>query len=311
VPRLGRKTRLGDKQREVLWGVFSRVRDGLAAGGRVTMPMVFAEAAKSCQRSDGMVPTHFVVDEAQDISIPQLRFLAALAAERADGLFFAGDTGQRIFQAPFSWKTMGVDIRGRSRTLKMNYRTSHQIRRLADTLLSEAVADVDGNVEERRGTVSAFNGPEPELELFPDEQSEAARVAEWIGQRIVEGLKPHALSVFVRSTSELSRAMSAVKRAGQAAALIGDAVEPAAGSIAVGTMHDAKGLEFQAVVVMACDEEIVPLASRIEALTDTADVDVVYETERHLLYVACTRARDHLLLTAVAPGSEFLQDLGV
>jgi superfamily I DNA/RNA helicase len=92
-----------------------------------------------------------VVDEAQDINVPQLRFLAALSGGRPDSLFFAGDLGQRIFQQPFSWKALGVDIRGRSRTLRINYRTSHQIRMQADRLLGPELSDVDGNTEERGG----------------------------------------------------------------------------------------------------------------------------------------------------------------
>ena len=70
-----------------------------------------------------------------------------------------------------------------------------------------------------------------------------------------------------------------------------------------------KGLEFRAVVVMACDDEVVPLQSRIEQVAEESDLEEVYNTERHLLYVACTRARDNLLVSAVAPASEFLQDL--
>ncbi len=73
-------------------------------------------------------------------------------------------------------------------------------------------------------------------------------------------------------------------------------------------MHLAKGLEFRAVVVMACDDEIIPLQERIETVGDDADLQEVYDTERHLLYVACTRARDHLLVTGVDPVSEFLDD---
>lgn len=73
-------------------------------------------------------------------------------------------------------------------------------------------------------------------------------------------------------------------------------------------MHAAKGLEFRAVVVMACDDEVIPLQERVESVSDEADLAEVYDTERHLLYVACTRARDELLVTAVSPGSEFLQD---
>jgi len=79
--------------------------------------------------------------------------------------------------------------------------------------------------------------------------------------------------------------------------------------VAVSTMHLAKGLEFRAVAVMACDDEVIPLQERIETVTDEADLEDVYNTERQLLYVACTRARDHLLVTSVAPASEFLDDL--
>jgi superfamily I DNA/RNA helicase len=63
------------------------------------------------------------------------------------------------------------------------------------------------------------------------------------------------------------------------------------------------------VVVMACDDEVVPLQSRIQNIADAVDLQEVYNTERHLLYVACTRARDRLLITATKPASEFLDDL--
>jgi superfamily I DNA/RNA helicase len=86
-------------------------------------------------------------------------------------------------------------------------------------------------------------------------------------------------------------------------------VETVSGHLSICTMHLAKGLEFRAVVVMACDDEIVPLQERIEAVGDDADLQEVYDTERHLLYVACTRARDHLLVSGVSPVSEFLDDL--
>ena len=86
-------------------------------------------------------------------------------------------------------------------------------------------------------------------------------------------------------------------------------VQTETGHVSVCTMHQAKGLEFKAVVVMACDDEIIPLQARIEAVGDTGDLEELYNTERHLLYVACTRARDELLVTSASPGSEFLDDL--
>ena len=84
-----------------------------------------------------------MVDECQDITAAQLRLLAAIAGTGPDALFFAGDLGQRIFQQPFSWSQYGIDIRGRSRTLRINYRTSQQIRQQADQLLDPESRDVD------------------------------------------------------------------------------------------------------------------------------------------------------------------------
>jgi superfamily I DNA/RNA helicase len=91
--------------------------------------------------------------------------------------------------------------------------------------------------------------------------------------------------------------------------VLDDHVETTSGHVSISTMHLAKGLEFRAVVVMACDDEVIPLQERIETAGDESELEEVYNTERHLLYVACTRARDHLLVTSVRPASEFLDDL--
>jgi superfamily I DNA/RNA helicase len=99
----------------------------------------------------------------------------------------------------------------------------------------------------------------------------------------------------------------AAKKAGMPFKVLDENVETTSGHISIGTMHLAKGLEFRAVAVMACDDEIIPLQQRIETVGDDADLQEVYDTERHLLYV--TRARDHLLITSVEPASEFLDDL--
>jgi superfamily I DNA/RNA helicase len=249
-----------------------------------------------------------VIDEAQDLGVTEARFFAALAAGRSDGLFFAGDLGQRIFQQPFSWKALGLDVRGRSFTLRINYRTSHQIRTHADRLLPSTVSDVDGNTEGRRGTVSMFDGPPPTVMACSDVDHECRVVAGWISDRLKEGCAPRELGVFVRSDAELKRARAAAKAAGVRAVELSEKVEVADGAVAISTMHFAKGLEFRSVVVMACDDEVIPQSDRIESVADDADLEEAYDTERHLLYVACTRARDHLLVTGVTPVSEFVDD---
>jgi len=243
------------------------------------------------------------------VDVAELRFLAALGGSRRNGLFFAGDLGQRIFRTPFSWLALGVDVRGRSTTLRINYRTSHQIRAQAERLLPPALADVDGLSEDRRRTQSVFNGPPPRVEVLDSEEAEGAAVAEWIEDRRREGVEPHEIAVFVRSQAQLPRARAAVERTREPFLVLGADMDTRLGSVSIATMHQAKGLEFRAVAVMACDDEILPLQERIEAVVDEADLEEVYDTERHLLYVACTRARDHLLATGVDPGSEFLGDV--
>lgn len=309
VQRIGRKTRLPETQRAALWEVFERVRRGLREQGVVTRAEMFGQLTESLRARRNPPFDFAVVDEAQDVSVAQLRFLAALGGDRPNALFFAGDLGQRIFRTPFSWKSLGVDVRGRSRTLRINYRTSHQIRMQADRLLEPEVRDVDGNVEERRGTVSVFNGPEPDVRVFGGEEEESEAVGAWIAERVADGLAPHEVGVFVRSEGQLDRAREAARRSEHPFAVLDERVETGTGRLSVGTMHLAKGLEFRAVAVMACDDEVVPLQERIESVADAADLEEVYETERHLLYVACTRARDHLLVTAIDPASEFLDDL--
>ena len=313
VVRLGRRTRLPEQQRAVLWSIFERVREGLAARKLITYPGLFRQLAAVMAKTRNPPYDFAVVDEAQDFSIAHLRFLAALGGDRAnarpDALFFAGDLGQRIFQQPFSWKALGVDIRGRSRTLRVNYRTSHQIRMQADRLLGPEVSDVDGNTDQRGDTVSVFNGPAPTVRIMNSQEEEIATVGAWLSEHSKAGITPHEFGVFIRSPAQLARARAAVEKAGIAFKILDERAETTGGHLSISTMHLAKGLEFRAVAVMACDDEIIPLQERIEAVGDDADLKEVYDTERHLLYVACTRARDHLLVTSVAPASEFLEDL--
>ena len=309
VARIGRYRRLSETQRKALWPVFQRVRAGLREQGLVTKAEMFGRLTREVERLEHPPFDHVVVDEAQDVSVAQLRFLAALAGRRPNGLFFAGDLGQRIFQQPFSWKDLGVDVRGRSQTLRINYRTSHQIRTQADRLLDSAISDVDGNLEERKGTVSVFNGPRPIIQVLDDEEVESVTVSEWLTARVSEGLQPGEISVFVRSMAQIKRAVAAVKRSRLPYSILDEEVDAEEECMTVGTMHLAKGLEFRAMAVMACDSEVIPLQSRVESIADEADLEEVYNTERNLLYVACTRARDHLLVTGVKPASEFLDDL--
>ncbi|MBO9664949.1 MAG: UvrD-helicase domain-containing protein [Dokdonella sp.] len=307
--RLGRKTRLPEARRAALWSVFERVRVKLAARGLMTLPGVYAKVETELATRKHPPFDFAVIDEAQDLNVAQLRFLTALGRHHVDALFFAGDQGQRIFQTPFSWKALGIDVRGRSRTLRINYRTSHQIRMQADHLLGPEVSDADGNVEERRGTVSMFNGPAPEVCVFDTQLAEAEAVAAWLKRCRGEGTAFREIGIFVRCEAELNRALQAVHISGQPFKRLDGSIDDETDRVSIGTMHLAKGLEFRAVAVMACDDDVIPSQERTEDAADDADLQEIYDTERHLLYVACTRARDRLLVTGVSPESEFISDL--
>lgn len=306
----GRRTRLPQARREAVWAAVEAARRRLAARDLTTMAGVYGALTSLYEGGHPPPYEHVVVDEAQDVGVAQLRFLAALAGGRPDGLFFAGDLGQRIFQPPFSWRQLGVDVRGRSSTLRINYRTSHQIRRSADRLLNAEIADVDGVVERRAGTTSVFNGPEPAVVVAESAGAEAEAVGAWLSRLLAEGVAPEEVGLIVRSEAEVGRAEAAAERAGLPYRVLAGRVRTSEGAASIGTMHLAKGLEFRAVAVVACGDDVVPLQGRVETAADPADVEEVYDTERHLLYVACTRARDHLLVSAVRPASEFLDDLG-
>lgn len=309
VRRLGRKTRLPENKRVQLWTVFEQVINQLNDHKLMTQAGLFAALTAHIAQRKNPLFDFAVIDEAQDVSVAQLRFLSALGAARSNGLFFAGDLGQRIFQQPFSWQSLGVDIRGRARTLHINYRTSHQIRNQADKLLAPEVSDVDGNKEDRRHTVSVFNGPSPEIKKCDSVGAEIEWVANWLKSRASEGLTSNEMGVFVRSELELPRAEQALIKAGLPFDTLNETTDTASENISLCTMHLAKGLEFRAVVIMACDDDVIPSQSRISAVADQADLEDVYNTERQLLYVGCTRARDHLLITSGERASEFLDDL--
>ena len=309
VKRLGRKTRVGGPQREKLWSIFDYVWNAISKRNLTTWSSIFSSL--DCKALALCNYSNIIIDEAQDISVSELKFVARLVGSKTDGLFFAGDLGQRIFRQPFSWRSLGVDVRGRSNTLKINYRTSHQIRQQADRLLPREIMDLDENEENRKSTISLFNSLPPQISLVDDIEEEKSVISEWINRQLRNGVPASEIGIFVRSEAELPRARAAIIAADQKAFKISDKFEETTGAVYFGTMHLAKGLEFRSVAVMACDEDVLPQQVRLERITDASDLAEVYNTERHLLYVACTRARENLLVTGLEPGSDFLADLNI
>jgi len=293
LPRLGRKVRMAASRRDELWRVFERVREALDAADKETEAGIMH---RLCSLLTDAPFTHVVVDEAQDISVPELHLLNAIAGVRPNGLFFAGDIGQRIFRSAFPWKSAGVDIQGRSRSLKVNYRTSHQIRAKSDLLLPPRLLEADGGGDKRLGVSSVFHGPQPETNVFATRNDELKAVGEWLASCVAEGIPGDTIAILVRSSEQLPEAEAARQASGD-------------NRVKIDMMHNAKGREYRAVAVIACDADIIPDEGRLLKATDERGLREVYDTERHLLYVAATRARERLWLSGCDPTSEFFEDL--
>jgi hypothetical protein len=309
LPRHGRRTRLTGNRREALWAVFEQARTLLHRQGLKTYAEALHDLAAAVRASGPAPFDHVVVDEAQDLSLAELRYLKAACAGETNGLFFAGDIGQRIFRPPFAWAAEGVEIRGRSRFLKVNYRTSRQIRERSDLLLPGRLLELDGAEEDRTGVQSVFDGPPPLIQAHKSQEAEKEAVAAWIVESVADGVSPGEIGVLVRTEDEFPRARRAIEAAAHEFESLADGIPSDPGRVVVATMHAAKGLEFRAVAVMACDADLLPLGRRLLEATDETALEEIYATERHLLYVACTRARDRLFISGVNPVSEFLQDL--
>jgi superfamily I DNA/RNA helicase len=305
--RLGRMRRLNEAARRDIWQVMERIIAAIGTNGARTSAMLYSEVTRQIANQPARYAA-VIVDECQDLTPYHLRFLAGLMNNRLAGLFFSGDTGQQIFQTPFSWRSVGIDIRGRSTLLKINYRTSHQIRRLADTLLDADIGDVDGNPEGRGGTHSVFSGPQPEFIRAASIVAEAQAIGAWIKQRIGSGIPAHEICIIVRSQSQLARAQAAAQESGAPHALLNEQLVIQNGQVSLLTMHLAKGLEFRSVVIMACDADVIPDMSRFYS-EDASEIQALNASERQLLYVAMTRARDELVVSSAGLQSEYIVDL--
>ena len=276
ISRAGRGTPLGARQRLRIWIVCEQARELLRERGLMTWSQLCHDTAERLQTSVTRPFHHVIADEAQDFGPAEMRLVRALANEGTDDLFFCGDMGQRIYKQPFSWASMGIDTRGRASQLKVNYRTTEEIRRFADRMLPGAIIDGDGEREARQG-ISLLNGPEPAMRGFTDTE------------RVLR-----------------ERASAALDLCGVAGQELSDDSPIAPARVSIGTMHRAKGLEFKAVIVIGVSSDLLPTPAALRGHLDPADREALLEQERQLLYVACTRAREHLLVTHTGEPSEFL-----
>ena len=305
-PRTGRGRPLTKAQRSQVWQAAERVTTELAAARQSTHFQLANEAARLLRQPGAPRYRHILVDEAQDLHPAQWRLLRAAVDPGPDDLFIAADPHQRIYGNRASLASLRISVRGRSRRLSLNYRTTQEILAWALPLLgADPVTGLDGEADSLLGYRSPMHGPRPQAWQAASRTEEFGLLAERVRSWLSAGLEPHAIGVTARSAALIHEAREALKAAGVAtASLSGRSHVPA---VRTGTMHAMKGLEFQAVAVIGVEQGLVPEPGAVTPETEDPLAHAQdLQRERCVLFVACTRARDHLHVSGTGEPSSFL-----
>jgi superfamily I DNA/RNA helicase len=306
--RAGQGTPLGKAQRRQVWVLTQRVEERLRGLGRDTFTQLANEAARALHDGTVHLPyRHVIVDEAQDLHPAQWRLLRACVPEGPDDMFIVGDTHQRIYDNHVSLARVGINVRGRSKRLTVNYRTTQEILALAVPALGKArMTGLDDEADTLTGYRSPLHGGRPKVVGTPTREAEYDALVRQVTGWRDEGIEPHAIGVAARSNWIVKEAAGVLNAAGIPTVSL--SAKSRKDAVRVGTMHGMKGLEFQAVAVIGVADEVIPAPS---SLTDAGKDPVAHaqdvQRERCLLFVALTRARDHLYISYSGTPSAFLR----
>ena len=291
--RPGSGHRLGRLQRAAVWQAIEQYRRSRGIDRRISFPELASVAALSLETT-GPLADHVLVDEGQDLNPSQWQFLRALAAPGENDLFIAEDSHQRIYGRPVVMSRFGIDLRGRSRRLRLNYRTTQETLDFAlRALEGREWLSGEGTPEGEGRYVSARRGPEPRLVEAGSAQGDA--IARIVGDWLDEGVPASTIAVLVRRRTEADGLVTAMKAVGITAKFVTPDTVSSAAAVVVMTMHSAKGQEFSRVVLHDLSRAGYPRSLRAGA-TDAERADNEQQ-EAALLYVAATRARDELVVT--------------
>ncbi|WP_052845227.1 UvrD-helicase domain-containing protein [Streptomyces sp. NRRL S-31] len=313
--RRGRGSRLTAAERPLVWETVERFTADLAADGARTWLQTCAEAARLLAEK-GPQYRHVVVDEAQDLHPAQWRLLRAAVPARPDDLFIAGDPHQRIYDSKVSLKSLGIKVTGRSVKLRKNYRSTQEILRWSTALLIGrpiARLEDEGRDDTLLGYRSALHGDGPAVQAAADEDAELAALVTRVRAWLDAGVGAEEIGVSTRFNKTCAKAVTHLKAAGIPAVSLRSAdTASAADAVRVGTMHSFKGLEFRCVAVIGANDGAVPFAKAVTpAELDAKQYETDMMSERCLLFVACTRARDSLYVSWSGEPSPFLVEAGV
>ena len=306
VRRRGRGVRLSRGQRKAIWPVFEEYGNLLEEQGLRESTDAMRDAAALLQRREAVLGYRAViVDEAQDMSTVAFHLLRQIIPEqRADDLFIVGDGHQRIYRRRVVLSHAGVKIVGRSRRLRINYRTTDEIRRFAVALLEGlTIDDLDEGVDTTRGYKSLVHGQPLRVEVCADFGAEVEAIAAF-----VQAGEARRTCLVARTNTLVDTYAKALEARGfKTCRLRRSAAEDrSAQGLRLATMHRVKGLEFDRVVVAGVNEGLVPLAMLLDGTDDRAVKQDMERQERALLYVATTRARREVLITASGAPSPWI-----
>ena len=308
VSRRGRGKTISRPERGRIWKVFMRFRDALERSGKTEWTTVIRDARKHLESSKLKLPYKAViVDEAQDFHSDEWKLIRAIVPEEKNDLFIVGDSHQRIYGSPVVLSQFGINIRGRSSQLRINYRTTEQIRRWAMSMLEGlSFDDLDGSTVEEKGYRSLLSGPSPQVYKFDSPQDEARFIGEQINE-LLEIRKPTDICIVARTNKQLQDIYRPAFRDHNIKHSVLDKDSLPSG-VAVATMHRVKGLEFPVMILAGISDNYVPL--KVKGISsDPAAMKEHLNRERSLLFVAATRARDVLIITSSGNPSRFIQQL--
>ena len=297
--RIGRGGQLSRSLRKSIWPVFAEYRARLLADNWREPEEAFRDAMRLLRQH----PTELgiramVVDEAQDISPAAYELIRAAVPVAENDLFLVGDAHQRIYRHKVVLSRVGIEVRGRSRNLRVNYRTTDEIRRWACAQLEGcAVDDLDGNADSLRGYRSLTHGDPPEVLNSASHADDVRLILDTVQHLAADGIEPRNVCVASRTNDEVDALAEGLRRAGVAVLRLERSTsdDPAVPGVRLATMHRIKGLEFSVVVVAAYKGT----AKYAEQLARDEDAGVSVETElaeRSLLHVAATRAKRHVVV---------------
>ncbi len=311
VSRVGRGSRLNRAARARAWRVFEEYRTQLAERGLKEVNDAYRDAAVLLQNHpEALDYVAVIVDEGQDMGAQAYRLLRAIVPAGANDLFVVGDGHQRIYgRNKVVLGRCGIDVRGRSRKLRLNYRTTEETRRWAARLLTGcAIDDLDGGSDDDKGITSLTRGPEPLLKHFDSREDQSAFIVAYLKQIQAEDSSLRGVCVVARTRRERDAIGGALEKQDLAhVALEADTVDPAdTEGVRLATMHRVKGLEFDRVVMASMNADLVPLPAAIDARGDAVERESAETEERALVYVAATRAKKELLVLSFAAPSRLL-----